>query len=61
LLFAAGDQLFELMCLLVAADYGGNVDQEGRSFMVRIETSNCTVLTESHLQLSLGNGNWKAH
>jgi len=53
LLFAAGDQLFELLCLLVAANHCTFVAQDGWPFMLKIETSRCTVLVESNLKLSL--------
>jgi hypothetical protein len=61
LLLAAGDQIFELLCLLVAANYGGFVLQDAWPFMLLGERSDGTVLTEFHLQRSLGNGNWFAH
>jgi hypothetical protein len=61
LLLATGDQFFELLCLLVAANYGGSVVQDDWPFMLIGQRSDGTVLTESHLQRSLCNGNWYAH
>ena len=52
LLLAAGDQILKLSCLLVAGHRRTFVAQDVPSSMLKMQTSNYTVLTESNLALS---------